>query len=140
MTNLATYSHFHGKPNPIRPLSPLTTTAKQLLILSLALLAAGLAAFLADLLIYDRWIHQLTLCGPNGDPCNPWLQRIATISIPAGMLTMAAAIFLFLYTTGKSEENRTLAKAHRQYRRLRSRRRRRAATRHNAAQNQETAP
>lgn len=44
-----------------------------------------------------------------------------------------AAIFLFLYTTGRSDENRKLANTHRHYRQLCSRRRRRNAGRSNQA-------
>ena len=133
-------NHFHGKPKPIRPPRHLPIRAHHLVVLSFGLLALSLASVLVYFIATGYHIGDLRLLTEQTQKWH-WLTQIAIPSFILSMLTMAAAIFLFAYITGKSEENRTMAKAHRRYRQLRSRRRRsRAATRHNATQNQETAP
>ena len=106
---LISYRHSHSRPKAIRPVPDWPLKTRHLIAASCALLAIAAIVFI----------------NYNSGPAPLWAIIVVWSGLFGGLLTLAAGIFLELYTSGQALDNQKLARWHRQRRHAKVRRRRR---------------
>ena len=109
---LISYRHSPSRPKAIRPVPVWPLKTRHLVTTGFALLATA----------------AVVLINYKGDPPPTWAVLTFVFGLFGGLLSLAAGIFLELYTSGQALDNQKLARWHRQRRHAKLRRQRRKQT------------